>query len=63
MPIDYNWISSVNSHSVNHLLVHVFLQTGVYVLPPVEQKRFANELEPRRKDQTAVTEHCFQFFG
>lgn len=50
-------------HPMDLLLVHVLLETRVKVLPPVEKEGFANELEPWREKQSAVAEHCPQFFG
>lgn len=40
-------IASIASHSSDLLFVHVLLQALVKMLPPFEQQRIADELEPR----------------
>ena len=45
------------------MLVHVLVQTGVEVLPPLEQHRVADELEPRGENQTRVVELLLQLLG
>ena len=53
----------VDLHSANLLLVHVLLKTRVKVLPPVEEQRVANELEPRGELEGRVLEHLLEAVG
>ena len=56
-------IASIASHSSDLLLVHVLLQALVKVLPPFEQQRIADELEPRCEFQCRIVEHRLQSIG
>jgi hypothetical protein len=58
-----NFIASIASHSSDLLFVHVLLQALVKVLPPFEQQRIADELEPRCELQGRVVEHRLQSIG
>lgn len=50
-------------HPTDLLLVHVLLEARVKVLPPVEEQRVANELEPGRELEGRVLEHFLQAVG
>lgn len=43
-------------HASNLLLVHVLIQAGIEVLPPLKEHGVANELEPRCENQAGVVE-------
>jgi hypothetical protein len=43
----YIVLHSIISHSSDFLFIHVLLEAVVQVLPPLEEERIANELEPR----------------
>lgn len=47
-------------HASNLLLVHVLLQARVEALPPVEEHRVADELEPRGENQLGIVELLLQ---
>lgn len=47
------------SHPANLLFVHVLLQSFVEMLPPLKEKRVADELKPWRKFQGRIVEHGF----
>lgn len=47
-------------HPTNVLLTQVFIQALVEVIPPLEQHRLANELEPRCKLQRRIVKHGLQ---
>jgi hypothetical protein len=59
------WILSFypSSHSPDLLLVQELLETRIEVLPPLEQHRFANELEPWRELQLGILEESLQILG
>jgi hypothetical protein len=48
------------SHPPNLLLVHVLVETLIQMLPPLEQQRITDELEPGRELQSGIIEHCLQ---
>jgi hypothetical protein len=47
-------------HASNLLLVHVLVQARVEALPPVEEHRVADELEPRGENQVGIVELLLQ---
>lgn len=51
----------VSLHPPNLSLALVLLEPLVQMLPPFEEHRLANELEPRRELQSVVLEHRLQF--
>lgn len=53
----------VFSHPPDLLLVHVFVETLIQVLPPLKQQRIADKLEPRCKFQGGVVEHRLETIG
>ena len=51
------------SHSSDPLFVHILLEALVEMLPPFEQQRMANELEPWGELQGRIVEHGLQAVG
>lgn len=47
-------------HSADLSLPQILFQPLVQMLPPFEQHRVTNQLEPRSKLQTLILEHLFQ---
>ena len=50
-------------HATNLLLVHVLVEARVEVLPPVEEHRVADELEPGGELEGGILEHLLQAVG
>ena len=50
-------------HTSNLLLVQVLVEARVKVLPPLEEHRVANELEPRSEEQAGVVELLLELLG
>jgi hypothetical protein len=50
-------------HAADLLLVEVLVQTSVKVLPPLEEHRVADELEPGGELETGVLEQLLQVVG
>jgi hypothetical protein len=44
-------------HPTYLLLIHVFVQARVQMLPPLEQQGMADEFEPRSKFEGGIIEH------
>ena len=53
-------LRSSSQHSPNLLFVRILVQPVVQMVPPFEQHRRANELEPRRELELLVLEHRVQ---
>lgn len=56
----YYCCTSCSLHPSDLRLILILLQALVKVLPPLEEQRVADELEPRGKFQTSVIEHTFK---
>ena len=54
---------SFSEHSADLLLVHVLVEAAVQALPPLEEHRVADELEPRGELQRRVVKELLELLG